>query len=138
MCMAACACAGLPLSFTCLMLHGQATCAKTGEGLMEGMEWIAQRVKGEAAQAAALARKSALPKLLRPDVSVKELGHTGRSRTRTCPASAQAGLCTYSSASRKPSASGADCWSSQCSEPLLAVHCPHESTKLAQKQNLCA
>ena len=31
--------------------HGQATCAKTGEGLMEGMEWIAQRVKGEAAQA---------------------------------------------------------------------------------------
>ncbi len=29
----------------------QATCAKTGEGLMEGMEWIAQRVKGEAAQA---------------------------------------------------------------------------------------
>ena len=32
----------------------QATCAKTGEGLMEGMEWIAQRVKGEAAQAHAL------------------------------------------------------------------------------------
>ena len=32
-------------------VRGQATCAKTGEGLMEGMEWIAQRVKGEAAQA---------------------------------------------------------------------------------------
>ena len=32
-------------------MRGQATCAKTGEGLMEGMEWIAQRVKGEAAQA---------------------------------------------------------------------------------------
>ena len=31
--------------------HGQATCAKTGDGLMEGMEWIAQRVKGEAVQA---------------------------------------------------------------------------------------
>ncbi|CAL5224183.1 g6824 [Coccomyxa viridis] len=31
--------------------HIQATCAKTGEGLMDGMEWIAQRVKGEAAQA---------------------------------------------------------------------------------------
>jgi len=29
----------------------QATCAKTGDGLMEGMEWIAQRMKGEAAQA---------------------------------------------------------------------------------------
>ena len=28
---------------------GQATCAKTGEGLVEGMEWIAQRVKGETA-----------------------------------------------------------------------------------------
>ncbi len=34
-----------------LSIDVQATCAKTGEGLMDGMEWIAQRVKGEAAQA---------------------------------------------------------------------------------------
>ncbi|EIE21917.1 Arl5-family small GTPase [Coccomyxa subellipsoidea C-169] len=41
--------------------HIQAACAKTGEGLMEGMEWIAQRVKGEAASTTPLASPTPSP-----------------------------------------------------------------------------
>ncbi len=47
----ACKCR-LFVSFHVVDVCMQATCAKTGEGLMEGMEWIAQRMKGEAAQVA--------------------------------------------------------------------------------------
>ena len=47
--LAECARYGASADVWCARLGGQATCAKTGEGLMEGMEWIAQRVKGEAA-----------------------------------------------------------------------------------------
>jgi len=40
---------------------GQATCAKTGEGLMEGMEWIAQRMKEETAASTPVASPQPSP-----------------------------------------------------------------------------